>query len=65
MKPFDLPEAHRLRNERILAARAITPQKPVSKAMAYEQYDRIKLQSNRAKAKSTEIPENEGKLEDG
>lgn len=62
MRPFELPEAHRLRNERILASRVITSQNPVSKAEAYEQYDRIKAQSNRGKTKSIEIAANDTKL---
>ncbi len=62
MRPFEFSEAHRLRNERVLAARVVTSQKPVSKAEAYEQYDRIKAQSNRRAAKPMEIASNEAKL---
>jgi hypothetical protein len=49
---FNLPEAYRLRNERILKAHEATPKRNVSSAEAYEQYHRIKAQSNKGKAKA-------------
>jgi hypothetical protein len=51
---FNLPEAYRLRNERVLRAHAATQKRRVSRAEAYQQYDRIKAQSNKGKAKSKE-----------
>ncbi len=51
---FNLPEAYRLRNERILKAHEATPKRKVSSAEAYEQYHKIKAQSNKGKAKAKE-----------